>query len=96
MAERLRLEWQPTEERDDTLLVQRVSVEQDWCRVKSEWLLVRGNEASRYHFEHNLYSGQELRERMQWAGLSDVRLYGGLDGRPYGPGAQRLIAVGRR
>jgi hypothetical protein len=39
---------------------------------------------------------RELRELMSWAGLSDVRLYGGLDGRPYGPGARRLVAVGRK
>src|SRR5690606_42056388 len=52
--------------------------------------------AERFRFEHTLYSGQELRELMNWAGLADVSLYGGLDGRPYGPGAERLVAVGRK
>lgn len=96
LAERLPLNSQPTEERDGSLLIQRMEVVDDWCRVKSEWLLVQGEKVQRFHFEHTLYSGHELRELMNWAGMSDVRLYGGLDGRPYGPGARRLIAVGRR
>lgn len=96
LAERLPLNRQPTEERDGSLLIQRMEVVDDWCRVRSEWMLVRGDRAERFHFEHTLYSGHELRELMNWAGLSDVQLYGGLDGRPYGPGATRLVAVGRK
>ena len=96
LAERMLLDRQPTEERDGTLLIQRIEVLEDWGRARSEWIVVRGSDAERFHFEHVLYSGQELRERLNWAGLSDVRLYGGFDGRPYGRGAQRLVAVGRR
>lgn len=96
LAEQLPLDRQPTRERDGSLLIQRVEIFDDWCRAKSEWLLVRGDRAERFSFEHTLYSGRELRELMSWAGLSDVRLYGGLDGRPYGPGARRLVAVGRK
>jgi SAM-dependent methyltransferase len=96
LAERLPLNSQPTEERDGSLLIQRMEVVDDWCRVRSEWLLVRGDQVERFHFEHTLYSGHELRELMNWSGLSRVELYGGLDGRPYGPGARRLVAVGRR
>ncbi len=96
LAEQLPLDRQPTREHDGSLLIQRVEVTDDWCRARSEWLLVRGREAERFSFEHTLYSGRELRELMNWAGLSDVKLYGGLDGRPYGPGARRLVAVGRR
>lgn len=96
LAERLPLNRQPTREHDGSLLIQRVEVLDDWGRVRSEWLLIRGNEVQRFDFEHTLYSGHELRERMNWAGLSDVKLYGGLDGRPYGPGAERLVAVGRK
>jgi SAM-dependent methyltransferase len=96
LAEQLPLDRQPTRERDGSLLIQRVEILDDWCRARSEWLLIRGNEVQRFTFEHTLYSGRELRELMSWAGLSDVRLYGGLDGRPYGPGARRLVAVGRK
>ena len=96
LAERMQRDRQPTEERSDALLIQRIDVLDDWGRARSEWILVRGDTAERFHFEHVLYSGQELRERLNWAGLSDVRLFGDFDGRPYGPGAKRLIALGRR
>ena len=83
-------------ERDGSLLIERIEVVDDWSRAKVQWMFIRGNEVERFDFEHTLYSGRELRELMNWAGLSDVTLYGGLDGRPYGPGAERLVAVGRR
>lgn len=96
LAEQLHANRNPVEEKDGSLLIQRLSVEQDWCRAKSEWLLIRGDNLDRIEFEHTLYSGKELRELMNWAGLSQVELYGSLDGRSYGPGAKRLVAVGRK
>ena len=96
MAERLHADSPPIEERDGALLIQRVKVVDDWCRVHSEWIIATDDKVDRVHFEHTLYSGKELRELMNWAGLSDVRLYGDIDGRPYAPGARRLVAVGRR
>ena len=96
LAERLHADSPPIEERGGALLIQRVKVEDDWCRVKSEWIIATDDKVDRVHFEHTLYSGKELRELMNWAGLSDVSLYGDIDGRPYGPGARRLVAVGRR
>jgi SAM-dependent methyltransferase len=96
LAEQLHADRNPMEEVDGSLLVQRVKVENDWCRAKSEWLIIEGDRLDRIEFEHTLYSGRELRELMNWAGLSNVSLYGSLDGRPYGPGARRLVAVGRK
>ncbi|MEM6989211.1 MAG: class I SAM-dependent methyltransferase [Myxococcota bacterium] len=96
LAERLHADSPPIEERDGALLIQRVNVVEDWCRVKTEWIIATDDKVDRVNFEHTLYSGKELRELMNWAGLSDVSLYGDIDGRPYAPGARRLVAVGRR
>jgi SAM-dependent methyltransferase len=96
LAGQLPLDRQPTVERDGSLLIERVDVVEDWGRARVQWMFIQGDTVQRFDFEHTLYSGKELRERMNWAGLSDVTLYGGLDGRPYGPGAERLVAVGRR
>lgn len=49
-----------------------------------------------FTFHHTNYSGQELQDRMEQLGFTDVTLYGNLDGEEYGPQAQRLIAVGRK
>lgn len=81
---------------DGTRLVQRHEIFDDWTRIRNEWILIRKGRARSYRFHHTVYSGQELRERMEKAGFVDVRLYGDLDGSDYGLDARRLIAVGRK
>ena len=81
---------------DGTLLVQRHAIFDDWTRIRNDWTLVRRGRAKTYTFHHTLFSGQELRERMEEAGFVDVKLYGGFDGREYGLKAERLLALGRR
>ncbi len=41
-----------------------------------------------------IYSGQELKYRMECAGFTDVKLCGDFNGGPYGLNAQCLIAIG--
>jgi SAM-dependent methyltransferase len=79
-----------------TKLFQRHVVRDDWSRMWNEWTFVRRGRAKTYTFQHTIFSGQELRDRMEQAGFVDVRLYGGLDGREFGVKAERLVAVGRR
>lgn len=81
---------------DGTLLVERREIFDDWTRIRCEWILLRKGRARTHRFHHTIYSGQELRDRLEQAGFSEVRLYGDLDGAPYGPNAQRLIAVARK
>ena len=97
--ERLASIFQPTTSDalpDGTTLVQRHEIFDDWTRIRNEWIILRKGRAKRFAFHHTIYSGQELRDRMEQAGFTDVRLYGNLDGDPYGASAPRLIAVGRR
>ena len=68
----------------------------DWTRVQSEWIIIKKNKAVRFKFHINLYSGIELRERLEGAGFTAVKLFGSLDGSPYDSEAQRLVAVARR
>lgn len=81
---------------DGALLVQRHEIIDDWTRIRNEWILIRKGRAKTFRFHHTIYSGLELRERMERAGFADVKLYGDLDGGVYGSNAQRLIAVGRK
>jgi hypothetical protein len=50
----------------------------------------------RFEYCVRIYSGQELSDLRRDVGFADVVLYGDLDGRSYGPGAKRLIAVARK
>jgi len=81
---------------DGTLLVERHEIFDDWTRVRNEWLLIRKGKVKNFKFHHTVYSGLELRDRLERAGFVDVALRGNLDGDEYGPDAERLIAIGRK
>jgi len=91
--------FQPTTSRilpDGTMFVQRHEIFDDWTRIRNEWILIRKGRAKTFRFHHTVYSGQELRERLEQAGFADIKLYGDLNRGAYGSSAQRLIAVGRK
>jgi SAM-dependent methyltransferase len=79
-----------------TKLVQRHEIFDNWTRIRNEWILIRKGRSKSFQFHHTIYSGQELRDRLEQVGFTDVKLYGNLDGDEYGPAAQRLIAVSHR
>jgi len=87
--------WQPvtTTFHDDLVLVQRDTVEEDWTRLRSDWVLVDGERVRRASLRLRLFSAAELTELLCAAGFSAVRCYGDYAGGPYGPDATRLIAV---
>lgn len=97
--ERLAKVFQPVtceEQPDGTLLIQRHEVFDDWTRIRNEWLLVQGETVRRFRFHHTVYSGQELRDRLESVGFAEVSLYGSLSGEAYGPQSTRLIIVARK
>jgi len=97
--ERLAKILQPTSSTllpDGTVMVERHEIFDDWTRVRNEWLLLRKGKVKSFKFHHTIYSGQELRDRMESAGFVGVTLHGSLDGDAYGPNAERLIAIGRK
>jgi SAM-dependent methyltransferase len=81
---------------DGTKLIKRHEIFDDWTRIRNEWILIRKGRAKSFNFHHTVYSGQELKDRIEQVGFTDVKLYGSLDGDEYGANALRLIAVGRK
>ena len=97
--ERLARVLQPTTSEslpDGSVLLHRHEIFDDWTRIRNELTLIRDGRARTFTFHHTVYSGQELRDRLEAIGFREVKLYGSLDGDPYGPLAQRLIAVARK
>ena len=80
---------------DGSTCIQRIQVVDEWTTRRSDWLVIRGDSACRYQFNHRLYSGFELRTAMEAAGF-EVSLFGDFAGNEYGPQSLRLIAVGRK
>lgn len=81
---------------DGGLLVERHEIRDAWTRVRNEWIMIRGDRAHRFTFEHTVYSARELEDRLQEAGFARVALYGDLEGHEYGAAARRLVAVARK
>jgi len=66
------------------------------ARVHTEWTLMKDGHTRTASFEHNLYSGRELKDRLLGNGFSHVQLFGSPAGAPYDLNALRLIAVARK
>ena len=79
---------------DGSMLIEQRQIVDDWTRVRNQWTIVRNGKPKQFTFHLNLYSGQELRAKLERAGFVRVKLYGNMEGDAYGPKAQRLIAVG--
>lgn len=97
--ETLAEDFQPTtsdELADGTILVQRHKIFDNWTRIRNEWILIKNGIAKSYTFHHTLYSGQELMDRLERVGFTDIRLFGDYEGNEYGPDARRLIAAARK
>jgi SAM-dependent methyltransferase len=82
---------------DGSMLIDEHQIMDDWSRVRNEWTIIRKSKVRRkFIFHINLYSGRELREKLERAGFSSVQLYGNMDGDAYGSDAKRLVAVARK
>ena len=88
--------YQPTHSEavaDGSILVERHEIFDEWTRIRNEWILIKDGKAKTFKFHHTVYSAQELRDRLEKVGFHKVRIYGNLDGKPYGLDAERLIAA---
>ncbi|HKV91960.1 MAG TPA: methyltransferase domain-containing protein [Candidatus Angelobacter sp.] len=81
---------------DGSVMVQRPQVRSDWSRVRTEWILIKDGQSKTAVFEHWIYSGRELKERLLSCGFEQVELFGNTLGAPYDVDAQRLVAVARK
>lgn len=97
--ERLARVWQSAmcfDLSDGSVMVQRPQVRHDWSRVRTEWILLKDGQSKTAIFEHWIYSGRELKERLLNSGFRHVQLFGNTQGTPYDMDAQRLVAVARK
>ena len=81
---------------DGRLLVRQHEIVDDWSRVKNRWTVIDKGRAKTLSFQHAIYSGVELKDRLLKVGFTAVQLFGGLDRRAYDLDATRLVAVARK
>jgi SAM-dependent methyltransferase len=78
---------------DGSLLVERPRVMDNWTRLENEWIVIKGDQVKRFTIRLFAYSARELQELLERVGFVDIRLFGDLEGKPYGIDSRRLIAV---
>ncbi len=81
---------------DGTKVISHCEIFDEWTRVGNEWIIIKNGRAKSYTFHHTIYSGQELRDRLEQTGFMSVKLYGNLAGDEYGLNSERLIVVGNK
>ncbi len=84
------------DEGGDLLMLSEKTVTQNWGRVETRWIAIRGAQRIEHRTSVRLFSAVELSSLLVAAGFSEVLVYGGLDGIGYDQDAQRLVVVGRK
>ncbi|MFE6869535.1 class I SAM-dependent methyltransferase [Kitasatospora sp. NPDC057692] len=77
--------------RGEDLVVQTDTVLDDWARLRSDWVMVRGDRVTRATLVWFVYSAVELRRMAEEAGFERIEVFGGFDARPYDENAERLV-----
>jgi SAM-dependent methyltransferase len=78
---------------DGEALIESHEIHDSWNRLRNQWLLIKGDRVRTFEFDHWIYSGQELKDRLEQVGFRNVRLAGDLRGNDYGVNATRLLVV---
>jgi SAM-dependent methyltransferase len=82
---------------DGTSFLEQRAFVRDWSYLEVNWYLIAPDgTTSKVKRQLRLYTSTDMARLIHKAGFGDTAIYGGWDGRPYSPGATRLILVGER
>ena len=81
---------------DDLLILSEQKITQNWGRVETRWIAIRGTERIEHHVSIHSYSAVELSSLLADGGFREIRVFGSLDGIEYNQDAQRLVVVARK
>jgi SAM-dependent methyltransferase len=75
------------------MLEEREAIE-DWSKMSNKWIFIeRDGTVHRWNVTHWIYSAVEIKGMLEKVGFSDIRIFGGLDGRDFDNEAERLVVV---
>ena len=83
-------------EEGDLLLLSEKKVSQDWGRIKTRWIAIKGNQRIEHSVSVRSYSAVELSSLLYACGFPEVQVYGDLEGIAYDHAAKRLVVIGRK
>jgi SAM-dependent methyltransferase len=83
-------------EEGDTLVLAERKPQQNWRRIQTRWIVIKGNRRVEHTVSVRLYSAVELSSLLSDCGFANVQVYGDLEGLVYDQGAKRLIVIGTK
>jgi len=83
-------------EHDDTLVLSERKPIQNWSRIQTRWIVIKGNQRIDHTVSVRSYSSTELSLLLSDFGFVSVQVYGDLEGRDYDHEAKRLVVVGTK
>jgi ubiquinone/menaquinone biosynthesis C-methylase UbiE len=85
-----------TEYENGDLRFERPVLVENMSLYANEWVLVRGDKAYRWEYEHFVYTPIELTTMLNKAGFKKVEIYGSFEQDDYDLSAERLIAIAHK
>jgi SAM-dependent methyltransferase len=81
---------------DGKILLEERSVEDNWARIKTRWIIIDENKRMEHTLSLRLYSAPEMQTLLLANGFSSVKFFGNLKGDPYDQNAKRLVLLARK
>ena len=81
-------------EEGDLLLLSEKKVSDNWGRIKTRWIAIRGGQRIEHNVSLRSYSAVELSSLLVECGFGEVQVYGDLAGIGYDQAAKRLVVIG--
>jgi len=73
--------------------IERPLLINDMQIFSNQWILIKGNQAYRYDYQHYVYTPVELTQMCKQAGFTKVEIYGSLQGDAYDLESDRLVVI---
>jgi SAM-dependent methyltransferase len=75
-------------------MLEEREVIENWSKMHKKWIFIqKDGTVHRWDVIHWIYSGAEIKDMLESVGFSDVKIFGGLDGRDYDNEAERLVVI---
>jgi hypothetical protein len=83
-------------EEGDTLVLAEKKPYQNWSRMQTRWIVIKGNQRVEHTVSVRSYSAVELSTLLSDCGFANVRVFGDLEGTDYNQRAKRLVVIGTK
>lgn len=83
-------------EEGETLVLAERKPHQNWGRMQTRWIVIKGNQRVEHTVSVRSYSAVELSSLLFDCGFANVQVYGDLEGIDYDQRAKRLVVIGTK